>query len=544
MKRYFYAVVSAVLAGIARVLLDRVFGYHHPYAAFYVAVLWSAGYGGLGPALVTIALGALAAIAFAIPPPFVDAQGFGTLSGFEFYFIVSVTGAILLDAQRRAERKSAVHAEIARNRLSALERETAERRRAEETAQDFEEQLRLTFEHAPVGICQLTRDGHIIEANPQFCEITGYVRQELPGADFFQIIDPGGQSGSAKRFRDLQAGKGGLDKSEHTLRRKDGDPVSAEVALSMVRGRNGEPRSGVAIVQDITNRKQAEEQIREAQKLESVGLLAGGIAHDFNNLLTGVLGNAALAIDTLPPDSDARRMLQAVMSAAKRAAELTAQLLAYAGKAAFASREVDLSALVRSAMHLIALSMPAEVEIQLNVRDHLPSLRADPAQLEQLFTSLVINAWEAIGEDRPGKIAVTTDLVRIDAGDVLTAPLVGELTSGSYVFLRVEDTGRGMDSATIKKIFDPFFTTKFMGRGLGLAAVAGIVRTHHGAVLVSSSPEQGSTFSVLLPVADSHAGCQPTRFRQYFQRNGLVPEIGAATENTFERHRFARALLH
>lgn len=145
MKRYWYAVVSAGLATLARMVLDRVIGYHHPYAAFYVAVLWSAWYGGLGPAVLTTAVGAIAAVLFVAPPPFLDAHGSGALVGLEFYFIVASTGTILMDAQRRAERKSALNAEIAQKRLDQLEHQTAQRRQAVEAMHQIQEQLRFNL---------------------------------------------------------------------------------------------------------------------------------------------------------------------------------------------------------------------------------------------------------------------------------------------------------------------------------------------------------------------------------------------------------------
>jgi len=484
-KSYAYAVLSAALAAAMRLVLDRFFGYHHPYTAFYIAVLWSAWYGGVGPALVTVGLGCMAAYQFAQPHSFLAGQGSGGLVGFEFYIAVSLTAVILFEAQRRAERTAAANALVARQRLDRLETEMAQRKRAEEAAGQAEEQLRLTFEHAPAGICKIALDGSLIEANPQFGAILGYARHELLDGDFRKILDqPELRIPSYMR--------------EARYVRKDGTEIWIELDMNLVRNSAGVPEFAIGVLQEITARKKSEERLREAQKLESIGLLAGGIAHDFNNLLTGVLGNASLAIDSIPPNSNARRMLEGVMTAAERAADLTAQLLAYAGKGRLLSGDVDLSKLAGAGIELARASIPATVAVQAQLATDLPRLVADASQIQQVVTNLVMNAAESIADNQAGKIVVSTGLLRLD-GEHFPTSAIGEVTAGEYLSLRVQDTGSGIDPAILDRIFDPFFTTKFMGRGLGLAAVSGIVRTLKGAVMVSSVLGKGSTFTVLFP---------------------------------------------
>jgi signal transduction histidine kinase/CheY-like chemotaxis protein len=257
-------------------------------------------------------------------------------------------------------------------------------------------------------------------------------------------------------------------------------------------------------------RRELEDQLRQAQKLESIGLLAGGVAHDFNNLLTGILGNASLAIESLDPPEPARTMLQDVIRASERAADLTRQLLAYAGKGRFVIQRLDLSAVVREISDLIRTSIPRRVDVRLELDHDLPPVEADSSQIQQLVMNLVINAGEAVGESA-GVVLVRTSLRELDreaasrCGDVLRP--------GKYVQLEVEDTGCGMDESTVQHIFDPFFTTKFTGRGLGLAAVQGIVRAHRGAIKVFSTPGAGTTFRALLPAAAPSAA-ELTRSRQ------------------------------
>ena len=265
---------------------------------------------------------------------------------------------------------------------------------------------------------------------------------------------------------------------------------------------------GVGI--DLTERRRAEAererlqaQLLQAQKLESLGLLAGGIAHDFNNLLTPILGGASAALLELPQPSALRQDLELIVSAAQRAAALTRQMLAYSGKAQLQTRVLDLSTHVREISTLIQASVPKKVELRLDLPCGLPCVQGDVSQLQQIVMNLVINAAEAIGP-RDGTVFVTTSQQRLAAADAATLYCPDGLVPGQYVSLEVRDTGHGMDAATQAKIFDPFFTTKFTGRGLGLAAVLGIVRTHRGAISVESTPGRGTSIRVFFPTTERH----------------------------------------
>lgn len=247
-----------------------------------------------------------------------------------------------------------------------------------------------------------------------------------------------------------------------------------------------------------------QERLRHSQKIESIGILAGGIAHDFNNLLTGVMGNASLALQSIPADSPNYDLLESIVRASQRAAHLTRQLLAYAGKGRFVLETVDVSQQVRDISALIHTSIPPAVLVQLDLMENLPSVEADPSQIQQIIMNLIINGAEAVPEGRPGVVSVTTGVQEFDEEHLRTTlPLDTPVTPGTYVTLEVQDTGIGMDADTQARIFDPFFTTKFTGRGLGLAAVVGIVRGHRGALKVRSTPGRGSTFQVLLPVGQN-----------------------------------------
>jgi two-component system CheB/CheR fusion protein len=258
---------------------------------------------------------------------------------------------------------------------------------------------------------------------------------------------------------------------------------------------------------DVTRLKQVEQVRRElesrmlhAQKLESLGVLAGGVAHDFNNLLTGVLGSASLALELLPGDEPVRKLIKYIERAGNRAADLTRQMLAYSGKGRFEAAPVNLPELVQDIAELVKASISKKVALEFNLAKDPPLIEADATQLRQLVMNLIVNAAEAIG-DAGGSVTVRTGVVDAD-GALLAAMLHEEdLPEGLYVFLEVADTGCGMDTETQAKMFDPFFTTKFTGRGLGVAAVQGIVRGHRGALQVRSAPGQGTCFRVLFPAS-------------------------------------------
>ena len=245
-----------------------------------------------------------------------------------------------------------------------------------------------------------------------------------------------------------------------------------------------------------------EAQVQHRQRLESLGLLAGGIAHDFNNLLAVILGHAGLALPEVAEGSRARASIEEVISAAKSAAELTHQMLAYSGRGKFAIEAVNLTELIEHATRLITSLISKKALLQLNLAPEPIVVEGDPAQLRQVIINLITNASDAIS-DRPGVIRVTTGTKEIKESDqpLSVSPDV-RLPPGTYVFVEVADTGCGMDEATLGRIFDPFFTTKFTGRGLGLAAVQGIIRGHHGTLQVESEPGRGTNFRVLLPASE------------------------------------------
>jgi len=264
----------------------------------------------------------------------------------------------------------------------------------------------------------------------------------------------------------------------------------------------------VALIVDLTERKLLEQKLGQRQKLDTVELLGAGVSHDFNNLLTSILMNAQLSRDSIPAGHRALKMLDDLMDEALRAGRLTGQLLAYAGKGSLFSKSVDLATEIREGAASAQSSMPPEIALRLELDPNLIPIEADAGQIRQLVTNLIANASEAIVEGRAGEIVVSASSLRIGAEDDKRAPGFAEMGPGLYAMICVRDNGCGMDAATMARAFDPFFTTKFLGRGLGLSASQGIVRTHGGAIRIVSAPGEGTTVEALLPMPAAKTASQ------------------------------------
>ena len=249
-----------------------------------------------------------------------------------------------------------------------------------------------------------------------------------------------------------------------------------------------------------SNRVELEKQLLHAQKLESLGVLAGGIAHDFNNVLMAIIGYADLALMKLAPESPITENLHAIEKAAARAAELAKQMLAYSGKGKFVVEPIDMNRLLEEMLHMLKVSISKKAVLRFHPALNLPTVEGDATQLRQVIMNLVINASEAIG-DRSGVIAINTGSMDCDRSYLNNVWIDEGIAEGTYLYLEISDTGCGMGSETVSKIFDPFFTTKFTGRGLGMAAVMGIMRGHKGSIKVYSELGKGTTFKLLLPAS-------------------------------------------
>ena len=431
---------------------------------------------------------------------------------------------------RSREDRARLQQEFASFRESLM-REMAEREVAQRALQESESRFRTIFDSVHDAIFLHDIDtGVLIDVNARTCELYEASREEIIGSDVGRL-SLGDHSFNSDLARDKihQAADGVPQLFTWRARSLKGRLFWIEVALKRA-SVNGVDRV-LAVGRDITDRIDAEARHRElerqmlhAQKLESLGVLAGGIAHDFNNILAAILGNADLALLRLPPELQARCYLQEISTASRRAADLCRQMLAYAGRGQFLVERIDLSATVRDMADMLRVSISKKATLDCNLANDLPPIEADVSQIRQIVMNLIVNASEALGE-RPGTIRLSTGLCAGTSGDPdALVETSGEL-SGSCVFLEVADDGAGMDEVTRRRVLEPFFSTKFAGRGLGLAAVQGIVRAHHGAIELRSAPGEGSTFRIVLPalpLPTLQASCEPAPVSERWHARGTV----------------------
>ncbi|MFH1567274.1 MAG: PAS domain S-box protein [Gemmatimonadota bacterium] len=394
-----------------------------------------------------------------------------------------------------------------------------ERTRAEEEVRTSLSLLNAALESTEDGILIVDREGRMTRWNRRFAEMWRLPEELLAARDdgaaiqgvLSQLADP---EQFAAKVQHLYAHPD--ESSSDELRFRDGRVYERYSQAQ----RLGEEIVGrVWSFRDITARRRAEaerlrleQQMQQTQKLESLGVLAGGIAHDFNNILTTVLGNAQLSLMELSPMSPARTSIREIEKAAQHAADLCRQMLAYSGRSSFPRESVDLGELIAEMAHLLRASVSKKAVLKLEAEPGQPPVSADPSQIRQIVMNLVINASDALDERAGGVIGVAVEVIQCDAASLRATELADDLEPGPYLCLEVTDTGSGMDAATRARIFEPFFTTKFTGRGLGLAAVLGIVRAHRGAISVESDPGRGTTFRILLP-AMAAADRKATRAR-------------------------------
>ncbi len=460
-------------------------GTRSPYFTVFIAVLLVARFWGAGPGLLVALAGALGSNRMLAPAgrPFAaipDSVGLGV---FTFSCVCAVWMIALL---RRSYERAAESARLADIRLAELRERSAER----EEQRKLSALLTALVESSADAIFSKNLAGIIQSWNLGASQIFGYTAEEAIGKPGDLLIPLDRLSEEAEIAERI----GHDDRVTHfeTVRvRKDGRAIPVSLTVSPIRDEFGKTMGASHIARDISEQKELEQQLRQSQKLESLGVLAGGLAHDFNNLLTGIMGNASLAASELEDTEALRERIQEVLTASERAAQLVRQMLAYAGKGQFVLERLNLSVPIQEIVALLRTSISRSVELDLQLDPELPLVDADRAQIQQVVMNLAINGAEAIG-DRPGTLTIATCSREVN----------GEL----QVVLQVTDTGSGMDEHTRARIFDPFYTTKFTGRGLGLAAVMGIIRTHHASISVESAPGKGSRFEVVFPASTGGPG--------------------------------------
>jgi PAS domain S-box-containing protein len=393
--------------------------------------------------------------------------------------------------------------------------DVSEREEALSALKASEERFRTLSAAAVEGVF-IHAEGKILLANEAGAAMYGFDPASMVGASLMDLTAPESRAAVAEHLQ-----RGDAEPYEGIARRRDGTTFFAEV-----RGRTlshqGRP-TRVTVIRDVTDRRRLEaeqralaERVQQAQKLESLGVLAGGVSHDFNNILTVISNEVALAKREAGLGVASAAHLDAIALAAERAADLCRQMLAYAGKARLERQPVGLSALVAEMSSMLEASISKKATLVRELAPVLPPLFGDATQIRQIVMNLVLNASEAISGAR-GTIRVSTGVGTYDASAFARSVAGGHPKAGVYVWLEVRDDGVGMDAATLGQMFDPFFTTKFVGRGLGMAAVLGIVRGHEGAIEVESNPGRGTRVRVFFPASASEparVASEPTREAQ------------------------------
>jgi PAS domain S-box-containing protein len=355
--------------------------------------------------------------------------------------------------------------------------------------------------------------------NDAYCKLVKIPREELLGQVFSITYRREGSTDDLslyqKRFDTGETITNLLGSA--TLR--SGEVVHLEVTSSFIEI-TGHGRMLLSLFRDITQRKRSEEALRQAQKSESIGTLAGGIAHDFNNLLNAMLGQSSLALGKLAHESPARTHIEKSIKAAERAADLTRQLLAYSGKGRFLVEEIDLNLVVKENVQILEVSVPKTTQIRFELGSPTPRIQGDVGQIQQIVMNLIINAGEAVGPN-PGTITVRTGRVELTQNETKYWKYSATtLAPGRYAYLQVADNGHVMKAEVLDRIFDPFFTTKFTGRGLGLAAVLGIIRGHKGGVHITSEEGTGTQFDVVFPLAAASTTADVEKSKKAHQVEG------------------------
>jgi len=380
-------------------------------------------------------------------------------------------------------------------------RDLTDFQRAERDRKEREQQLTLVMEGAGVGYCDWRISTGVLQMDATVDRLLGYAPGELPRliSTWFDHLHPEDRDRTFSLMQPFLDGDPGVYEAEYRMLRKDGS-----VAWMHTRGRatefgdDGKALRMQGILQNIDERKRAEDGLRQSQRLDSLGLMAGGIAHDFNNLLTAVLGNLNLARLGVQEGSRPAEHLHKAEEAVQQAANLTRQLLAYSGKGRLTVGAIDLNAMVSQMRELLEVGLAKDITLETRLSSEAVFIEGDSTQVQQVLLNLITNAAEAIGF-KSGLIHVGTGLTQVVEESALRLPGGDPLAPGSYAVLEVADTGAGMPPETLAHIFDPFFTTKATGRGLGLAALLGIMRGHRGGLRIESEPGKGTTFRLYFP---------------------------------------------
>ena len=385
-------------------------------------------------------------------------------------------------------------------RSASLMQEIAERKRAEDMKNRLYEELKDLYNNAPCGYHSIDAEGSFTGINDTELAWLGYAREEIIGRKrFIDIISPLSRD-VYTRTLNISRKNGSVIDMELDLVRKDGTILNALLSESAVRDPEGNLVTSRATVFDVSERKKLEEQLRQSQKMEAIGLLAGGVAHDFNNILTAIYGYCAILQAKMGEDSPFRPEMDHIHAAAERAARLTRSLLAFSREQIMTAKQVDLNDIVKNVWQLLSRIIGEDIHLETIVAESPLWIFADSVQIEQVLMNLAANARDAMPNG--GQLTIETEDRELDEGFMQTH---GFCAPGKYAVVTLSDNGTGMDAETSNKIFEPFFTTKEvgMGTGLGLSIVYGVIKQHNGSISVYSEPGMGTTFRIYLPITDA-----------------------------------------
>lgn len=390
-----------------------------------------------------------------------------------------------------------------RQRISRLEQAECEQERVDELVRQSEERYRrlLNAVSTYTYSVEVSKGRAISTQHSKACfAITGFREEDYQRDPYlwYSMIHPADRSMVENVVNDILAGREVLP-FEHRLIRRDGQTIWIRNTLVPYRDQQGRLTHYDGVVEDISTRKHTEDHLIYGQKMESLGRMAGAIAHNFNNIIAIILGNAEMVQMGLASDSSVRPRVGRILEACQRAQTITTQITAYMGHMPLTLDSLGLSELISRMAPLLEATMPETITLRYSLAVDLPNITADIGQVRQIVISLFTNAVEAIGE-RPGQISITTGIRNTDAEFSDELHFARDLQAGPYVTLEMKDNGCGMDETVRARIFDPFFSTKFLGRGLGLPAVLGIVRRHDGFIKVHSEPGAGAAFLIGFPV--------------------------------------------
>jgi PAS domain S-box-containing protein len=392
-----------------------------------------------------------------------------------------------------------------------------QRKRSLAAIRESDERFRRVFEEGPLGLGLVGKDCRYLKVNTALCQMVGYSQAELEEKSFVDITYSDDVKADMELAKRLFRGEIPFYRMTKRYVKKSGEIVWANLTASLVHDVKGAPIYGLAMVEDITETRRAQEEMLRRQKLESLGVLAGGIAHDFNNLLGGILAQAELIESDLPAGFPSQEV-EMIKTSVIRGSEIVRQLMIYSGRETGNFDQVDISLLAEEMLELLKISISKHSILKTDLGKNLPLLRGHAPQIRQIVMNLIMNASEAIG-DTDGVIQVTTS--HIIGGPTLASNTLMRLAEGDYIRLEVSDTGCGMTEEVKARIFDPFFSTKSGGRGLGLTVVQGMVRAHGGGIDLVSEPGQGTTFQVFLPCS-----CEPVG-----GGHGVIPSVGEERAN-------------